>query len=64
MAPFTSTEIARLIAHLPRGKANAIHATDLAILLGYSPAPNQEELRALIRHAIDQGELLAFKLHC
>jgi hypothetical protein len=43
---------------LPFGKVNSINAPDLAKQLGYSSAPNQEELRALIRQAIDQGELI------
>lgn len=55
---YTSTDVQRLIAQIPRGKSNAIHAADLAILLGYSPHPNQEELRGLIRYAINQGELI------
>ena len=49
MPQFSNSEINRLMATLPRGKSNAINAPDLAIQLGYSPAPNQEELRALIR---------------
>jgi hypothetical protein len=58
MAKFTSIEIKLLLAALPLGKINAIHAANLALKLGYSAAPNQEELRALIREAIDQGELI------
>lgn len=47
-----------LMAALGKGKANAIHAADLARLLGLSPEPNQEDLRELIRQAIDQGALI------
>lgn len=46
------------MALLPLGKANSINAPDLARQLGYSSTPNQEELRALIRQAINQGELI------
>lgn len=58
MANFSRSEINKLIAKLPKGKAKAINAPDLALQLGYSPAPNQEELRALIRQAINEGELI------
>ena len=47
-----------LMAALGKGKTNAIHAADLARLLGLSPEPNQEDLRELIRQAIDQGALI------
>lgn len=55
---FTLADVTKLINNIPIGKANAINAPDLAIKMGYSPAPNQEELRALIRFAIAQGELI------
>lgn len=58
MATFTAYDISRLMSSLKRGQANAIHAADLASILGFSPLPNQEELRVLIRQAIDQGELI------
>lgn len=58
MAQVTQAQITTLIAELPYGKANAINAPDLATKLGYSSAPNQEELRAVIRQAIEQGELI------
>ena len=58
MAQFTNDDIKQLMLNLPKGKPNAINAPDLAIRLGYSSAPNQEELRALIRQAINQGELI------
>ena len=54
----SASEVTRLMSFLKTGKANAIHAADLAGLMGYSTAPNQEELRELIRYAIDQGELI------
>lgn len=47
-----------LMATLGKGKNNAIHAANLARLLGLSPEPNQEDLRELIRQAIDQGALI------
>lgn len=46
------------MSQIPRGKANAINAPDLAIRMGYSPEPNQEDLRALIRAAINNNELI------
>ena len=58
MSQLTDTQIAQLIATLPIGRANAVNAPDLARQLGYSPTPNQEELRALIRQAIGQGVLI------
>ncbi len=47
-----------LMAALGKGRQNAIHAADLAIALGFSPAPNQEELRGFIRDAIKNGALI------
>lgn len=58
MTSFSRAEINQLINNLPKGKMNAINAPDLAKQLGYSSAPNQEELRALIRQAINEGELI------
>ena len=58
MAQFTSADITKLMSQIPKGKSNAINAPDLAVRMGFSPAPNQEELRALIRMALDNGELI------
>ncbi len=58
MPIFTAADITRLMTTLSFGKANAIHAANLATKLGYSPIPNQEDLRALIRYAIKHGELI------
>lgn len=58
MATFTSADLVRLMSQIPKGKSSAISAPDLAVRMGLSPAPNQEELRALIRMAIDNGELI------
>lgn len=55
---FTLADVRTLVANIPVGKTNAINAPDLAIKMGYSPVPNQEELRDLIRYAIEQGELI------
>lgn len=58
MPNFTQADINNLMSILQRGKQNAIHAVDLAIGLGYNPSPNQEDTRALIRYAIENGELI------
>lgn len=47
-----------LMAALGKGKSNAVHAANLAMQLGLSPEPNQEDLRELIRQAIEQGALI------
>lgn len=47
-----------LMAVLGKGRSNGIHAAELARALGFSPKPNQEELRAFIRSAIDSGALI------
>lgn len=58
MPQFTTADINRLMSQIPKGKTNAINAPNLAILMGLPSAPNQEDLRDLIRMAIDQGELI------
>ena len=58
MSTFTTNEISQLMSALGKGEVNAIHAADLAAVLGYSSRPNQEDLRELIRQAINQGELI------
>lgn len=58
MSTFTTNEISHLMSALGKGEVNAIHAADLAAVLGYSSRPNQEDLRELIRQAINQGELI------
>lgn len=63
MANFTPKEVSKLISFLKKGMKNGIHAADLAGLMGYSTAPNQEELRELIRYAIDRGELIGSTPH-
>lgn len=55
---FTQQEVVALLQTLPLTKQQAINASDLANALGYNPAPNQEKLRALIRFAINTGELI------
>lgn len=47
-----------LMAALRKGKRNAIQAADLARVLGFSPEPNQEDLRDFIRDAINNGALI------
>lgn len=56
MPNFNPADVPNLMAELRVGRINARHAEDLAAALGYNPNPNQEDLRALIRYAIDQGE--------
>lgn len=46
------------MAALGKGKRNAIQAADLARVLGFSPVPNQEDLRDFIREAINNGALI------
>lgn len=53
MSTFTTNEISQLMSALGKGEVNAIHAADLAAVLGYSSRPNQEDLRELIRQAIN-----------
>lgn len=47
-----------LMAALGKGRSNGTHAAELASALGFSPEPNQEELRAFIRSAINNGALI------
>lgn len=54
----TEKEIKKLISHLRNEKSNAIQACDLAELMGLNASPNQEDLRAIIRNAIDNGYLI------
>lgn len=59
MANFTQGgDIERLMSILQRGKDNKLKAAEIAVELGYSPEPNQEETRDLIRRAIDAGSLI------
>lgn len=51
-------EVQRLLSHIPFGKANAIHATDLAKKMGYPTGHNQVELRHLIHEAIQLGNII------
>lgn len=55
---FDDSEISRLLMYIPEGRNNAINAAELAAELGYSAHPNQEELRELIRQAIQRGALI------
>lgn len=48
-------ELQRLLKIIPFGRANAIHAEDIARGLGYPTGGNQVETRELIRYAIQQG---------
>lgn len=47
-----------LMGALRKGKRNAIQAADLARVLGFSPEPNQDDLRDFIRDAINNGALI------
>lgn len=47
-----------LMGALRKGKRNAIRAADLVRVLGFSPEPNQEDLRDFIRDAINNGALI------
>ena len=51
-------EVQRLLGIIPFGKANAIHAEDIAQMLGYQMDGNQVETRQLIRYAIQQGNII------
>ena len=51
-------EIKKLVSYIPVGKANPINAPELAEKMGLPSGPNQEELRAIIRQAIAEGELI------
>lgn len=51
-------EIKKLVSYIPVGKANPINASELAERMGLPSEPNQEELRAIIRQAIAEGELI------
>ena len=46
------------MSYIPVGKANPINAPELAEKMGLPSEPNQEELRAIIRQAIAEGELI------
>lgn len=54
----TITEIKKLMSCLKNGESCAIQASDLSKQMGLDPSPNQESLRAIIRGAIDNGELI------
>lgn len=51
-------EVQRLLSHISFGKANAIHATNLASKMGYPTGHNQVELRHLIHEAIQLGNII------
>lgn len=48
-------ELRRLLNIIQVGRANAMHAEDIAINMGYPTGGNQVETRELIRYAIQQG---------
>lgn len=54
----TNQEVQRLLKIIPFGKANAIHAKNIAQMLGYPTDGNQVETRQLIRFAIQQGNVI------
>ena len=43
---------------IPLGRANALHAEDIAKQMGYPIGGNQVETRELIRYAIQQGNTI------
>lgn len=50
--------IPQLLAAIPYGKSNAIHAKALAQQLGLPVGGNEVETRQLIREAISQGHII------
>ena len=50
--------IPQLLAAIPYGKSNAIHAQALAQQLGLPVGGNEVETRQLIREAISQGHII------
>ena len=50
--------IQQLLAAIPYGKNNAVHAYDLAKQLGLPVGGNEVETRQLIREAIQQGNII------
>ena len=50
--------VPQLLAAIPYGKQNAIHAQDLARQLGLPVGGNEVETRQLIREAIKQGHII------
>ena len=50
--------IPQLLAAIPYGKSNAIHAQALAQQLGLLVGGNEVETRQLIREAISQGHII------
>lgn len=54
----TNQEVQRLLKIIQFGKANAMHAEDIAQMLGYQTDGNQVETRQLIRYAIQQGNII------
>ena len=60
----TQDEINSLMSHLKKGNSNAIHASNLAKLMGLKSKANQEELRAIIRDAILNNGKLIGSLNC
>lgn len=56
MHQFTQADIANLMSKLAiHNQSHPITAANLATAVGLSPAPNQEDLRELIRQAINSG---------
>lgn len=59
MTQFSQAEISNLMTELSsHNHSNPITAANLATAVGLSPAPNQEELRELIRQAINSGNFI------
>lgn len=56
-------ELQRLLKIIPFGKTNAIHAENIAAMLGYPTEGNQVETRELIRYAIQQGYVIVSTSH-
>lgn len=56
-------DLQRLLKIIPFGRANAIHAEDIAIGLRYPTGGNQLETRELIRYAIQQGCVIVSTSH-
>ena len=55
---YNQQELQRLLNIIPFGRANALHAEEIARRMSYPTGGNQVETRELIRYAIQQGSII------
>ena len=55
---YTQQELQRLLNIIPFGRANALHAEEIARRMSYPTGGNQVETRELIRLLFNKGVLL------